>query len=471
MFPTSSRLAVLLACLLPLVVACGDDDAGDGGPDVDETADDAGRDDGAGDDNGSDENGDVPETVDVHEVDLDADAADADADGDAGDADGDDGDVPPTGDEEWLWRALRGEVTPEEALLAVARSNGWPIRTADGYLFALLDDGAGPYQLTGDPTAWTGIDMTLDHGLWWVRSVVPDPIDSLYKFVSGGGTVYRADPYARRYGYDTNGEFSLVEAAAPHLERWPEVTDGVVLPRTVRAWVPAGTVRRHLYVHDGQNLFDPSAPWGGWHLQDVLGPETLAVGIDNTSARMDEYTPVPDDIDGSGVVGGQGDAYADFVEETVRPLIEAQYGTPERVGVMGSSLGGLIAFHEALRFPGAYDFAASLSGTFGWGSIGLHNETLIERLAAAGHGTTVLYLDSGGGAGSGCIDSDGDGIQDDTPDAEDNFCETRQLADTLASVGYVYDVDLHHWFEPGAEHDEAAWAARVFRPVDIFESL
>jgi len=436
-------LLVLVAAALASHAGCGNDDAAEADAEVVDSTDGSDGSDG----------------IDAADTDGGADA-DGDADGEA------DASV---GDEEWLWRALRGEVDPAAALLAVAQSGGWPIRTSDGYLFARLDDGGDPYRLAGDHTAWAGVDMTLDHGLWWVRSVVPDPVDSLYKFIDGGGT-FAADPLARRYGYDSFGEFSLVEAAAPHLERWPEVSDGTVLPRTVRVWVPAAAARRHLYVHDGQNLFDPAGPWGGWRLQEVLGPETLAVGIDNTAARMDEYTPVPDVVGGS-TVGGAGDEYADFIERTVRPLIESRYGMPEHVGVMGSSLGGLIAFHEVLRFPGAYDFAASLSGTFGWGSIGAHNETLIERWAAAGHRMTVLFLDSGGGPGSGCVDTDGDGIRDDSPDAADNYCETVQLAETLAASGYGTDVDLFRWWEPDAEHNEAAWAARVFRPVQIFEGL
>jgi hypothetical protein len=416
---------------------------------------------------GDDSSADAPDALDA-ESSADGDADAAEGDGDA-DIEGD-GDAAPAGDEEWLWRALRGEVPAEEALLGVAHSNGWPIRTADGYLFARLEDGAGPYRLAGDACGWSGLDMTLDHGLWWVRCVVPDAVGSMYKFIDGAGT-FGPDPLARYYGYNDYGEYSLVApAGVPHLERWPAIGDGVMAARDVRVWVPSGTPRRHLYVHDGQNLFDPGAPYDGWRLQDALGTETLAVGIDNTGARMDEYTPEPDLIEGA-LVGGRGDAYADFVELTVRPMIESRYGTPERVGVLGSSLGGLIAFHEALRFPGAYDFAGAMSGTFGWGSIGATNPTLIDRCATAGHGTTVLYLDSGGGPGSGCFDLDGDGIEDDSPDAADNYCETRQLADVLAAAGYVWDVDLFHWWEAGAEHNEAAWAARVSRPVGIFEGL
>jgi pimeloyl-ACP methyl ester carboxylesterase len=158
---------------------------------------------------------------------------------------------------------------------------------------------------------------------------------------------------------------------------------------------------------------------------------------------------------------------------TVRALVSQHYGEPSRVGVMGSSLGGLISFHIAARHPGRYDFAASMSGTMGWGSIGLssgnQNETMIERYAALGKQTTKLFLDSGG-AGT-CVDSDNDGIQDDALDGFDNYCENKQLEATLYNLGYVASQDVWHWHEPNAPHNEAAWAARVFRPLGIFAGL
>src|SRR5262249_18925270 len=159
-------------------------------------------------------------------------------------------------------------------------------------------------------------------------------------------------------------------------------------------------------------------------------PAMLVVGIDNTPARMDEYTHVPDVIGGQ-TMGGLGDAYSDFVEDVVRPLVAARYGEPARVGGMGSSLGGLIALHMAGRRPAAVAFAGSLSGTVGWGSIGANEETIIERYAAHGHRPTVLYVDSGGGGT--CFDSDGDGIEDDDPNAADNYCENQQLEATLGA--------------------------------------
>lgn len=376
----------------------------------------------------------------------------------------------PQGDEAVFAAMLEGDIDVGEGHAEIAASGGWPIQTPSGFLFARLDDGNGPWSLAGDHDEWEGEPMALDNGVWWIRVVLSFPDGSAYKFMDGSGA-FEPDAASRRYAYDAFGEISLVRESGAHLERFFDVTDGVVTPRTVRVRVPAATATHHLYVHDGQNLFDPGAPFGGWQLDETLGSATLAVGIDNTPARMDEYTHVPDDIGTGTVVGGDGDAYADFVHQTVRPLIEAAYGTPTRAGTMGSSLGGLIAFHLALRHPGEYDFAASLSGTMGWGSIGLDNQTMIERQVAAGHGATKLYLDSGGGPGSGCVDLDADGIFDDATDDADNYCTNRQLADELPGVGYVFDEDLWHWHEAGAAHDEAAWSARVFRPVEIFEAL
>lgn len=365
---------------------------------------------------------------------------------------------------------LAGKVLAADGLVAVAQSGGWPIEVPGGFLFARLDDGKGPYELAGDHEGWQGTAMKAEAGLYWLVAQVPSPEEKKYKFVDGQ-TTFAADPMARRYGYDQFGEFSLVRSGAIHLERWPGI-GGMGLPaRTLRVRVPASAATHHLYVHDGQNLFDPNAMFGGWKLGESLGASTLAIGIDNAgAARMDEYTHVPDVIGGS-TVGGKGDAYADYVKDVVRPLIEKSYGKPQRVGVMGSSLGGLIAFHQVLRHPGAWDFAASLSGTFGWGSIGTKNETLIERWQKTPKQSTKLYLDSGGGPGSGCVDSDADGIMDDSPNAADNYCETVQLRDVLTSSGYAVGTELWHWWEADAPHNEAAWAARVWRPVQYFEAL
>jgi hypothetical protein len=223
-----------------------------------------------------------------------------------------------------------------------------------------------------------------------------------------------------------------------------------------------------MFAQDGQNLFGPS-PFGGWRLQDAAGPTTLVVGIDNTRDRIAEYTPVLDVIN-SQTLGGKGFDYADFVEHTVRPFIEARYGQSTHRGMMGSSLGGLISYVIKRRYPDSYQFVASLSGTFGWGSIGssTHNPTEIEAWAALGACPSgTFYVDSGGGPGTGCVDSDSDGIQDDTPNSADDYCESVQLRDTLLALGC--GTRLTYVFSSGSPHSEPAWRGRSPAIFQLFE--
>lgn len=375
----------------------------------------------------------------------------------------------PRGEDEALLRAaIAGAVNSAQALRTVAARSGLPLETATGgYLFACLC-GDGAWSLAGDHDDWAGAPMALAGDLSWIEVGIPDPDGSLYKFTDGD--TWKSDPQGRRFGWDDNGEHSLVTASSAHLERWYSLEGYALRPRDAQVWVPEDAQFTHaLYAHDGQNLFDPGAMWGGWRLSDSLPPAVLVVGLDNTADRMEEYTHTEDLLDGD-VYGGDAEAYAQLVEEVVRPTMEAAYGPATVTGTMGSSLGGLVSFFIAHEYEGRYDMAISLSGTMGWGSIGAENPTIIDLYAAAGHRSTALYLDSGGG-GSTCADEDGDGTNDDDLDSSDNYCENLQLRDTLAEAGYTYDVDLWHWWEPGATHDELAWADRVWRPLALFAAL
>ncbi len=371
-------------------------------------------------------------------------------------------------DEALLRQAIAGEVDPEAAMRTIADRGGFPVETAGGtYLFACLC-GQGDWQLTGAHDAWVGSPMALVGPMWWAEAEVPAPDGSLYKFHELGDDAYIADPLGRRYGYDDNGRYSLVRASAAHLERWYDVAGAGLEPRDLQVYVPDdGAFTHALYVHDGQNLFDPEAMFGSWQLQDSVPPAMLLVGIDNTPARLDEYTHVVDDL-GDGEVGGKGAAYAELVDTIIRPRMEAAYGDAAVVGTMGSSLGGLIALVIADLYPDRYDMALSLSGTMGWGSLGLNNETIIERYAAAGKRDFAIYLDSGGNGP--CADDDMDGIQDDS-ESGDNYCENAQLLGVLEGLGWSEGADLWYVHAPGAMHNEAAWALRAGSAMQDFAGL
>ncbi len=339
-------------------------------------------------------------------------------------------------------RMLRGQLGVAEGMARVAANQGWPIETAQGYIVA-CPAGAGEVRLAGTFNGWRPQPMNRTGELCW--AVIPKQAEpQRYKLVVGGD--FRADPWSRCYGVDDRGEYALTHAHGVHHERWFAVTDGTVSPRTVRVFVPAEPPTHHLYVHDGQSLFH-----GGWELDRQVGPRTLVIGIETIKGRFEDLTPMTD-IVGGEVHGGRGAAYADFVERYLRPRIEARYGRPAKVGVMGASLGGVMALYQSLRFPDAYDVALSLSGTVGWGALAQRGETLIDWFGRATPGRAKLYLDSGGNPGAG-----------------DNYDDNRRLLATLRRRGWRDGEELRYWHEPGAPHHHAAWRDRLHRPLAWFE--
>lgn len=367
---------------------------------------------------------------------------------------------------------IAGDRSAADVVPAIAWSDGWPFFDGTTTWFVHWTDG-GSWALAGDVNDWTPEPMLEGDGFWYLGVEGELPAGTGYKFV-GNDTDWVADPWARAYDYDAYGELSwaVPPTDAPHLERWPSLEGQDLAPRDVVVYVPAGDGPFDvLYAHDGQNLFDPAAIWGGWRLGETLPatPNTMVVGLFNTPDRMSEYTHVDDFVLGYEFLG-HGDAYAALVHEDLRPHIESVYPTSGHDGLMGSSLGGLISLHIAQTYPGEYDFVASLSGTLGWGRFTYDNPVMQELWTAAPVDDIVVYVDSGGSTGPDgiCQDLDGDGFTEDDPDGSDNYCETRQFADALADHGYVWDDNLFHWHEPDAPHQENAWADRVDLPLQLF---
>lgn len=348
--------------------------------------------------------------------------------------------------------AVRGRVDAFVRQIAYG-AHGWPLHEDD--TLGVIAFGAATHTIAGDFNGWASVAMTAvascDVGVQVaIVEDVPVAEPAGYKIDDV------ADPLARRYLYDAHGELSLADATGAHLERWPAFDGGTLEARTVRVLVPASptTELAVLYAHDGQNLFDPDAFGGGWHAQDAAAgaAPALIVGVDNTPARMDEYTQVQDSI-GGGPVGGRADEYLALLD-AVRTHIEARYPAatgPANTAIMGSSLGGLVSLYAAQQRPEVYGTAISLSGTVGWGTLGASNPTIGDLIAAAPPSGVTIYLDSGGAAPDGCE------LRDDT----DNFCDNVALADRLRGLGWVDEDTLYYRHTPGAAHNEAAWAARL----------
>jgi hypothetical protein len=387
-----------------------------------------------------------------------SDSEDANTIIDAGAADA----LPALANLEQLLSDLRGDLAG--GMLKQSRAQGWPAPVEGGYLFVST---GGLTHVAGDHDNWAGTVMQSDDDFHWVLLSVAD--GTRYKFTDLAES-WLADPWSRSYEWDEFGEMSVVSPTGAHLDRFFAVGDAEMEDRMIRIWVPSDGPTHLLYAHDGQNLFNPSAPYGGWRMNEVAPEALMIVGIDYTDARTWEYTHTTEPT-ATGPIGGRGDLYAAFVQDTVRQLVRTHYGEPSKIGVIGSSFGGLMSLHMADRYPGEFDFVASLSGTVAWGSwAGTGTDTMIHRYQSAGHRDTAIYIDSGGD-GDTCVDSDGDGSNDDDPSDSDSYCVNLQFRAALIEMGYVLETDLWHHWSPGAAHNEAAWAARVHRPFQIFLSL
>ena len=226
--------------------------------------------------------------------------------------------------------------------------------------------------------------------------------------------------------------------------------------RSLRIYLPPGydahPQQRYpvLYMHDGQNLFDPAtAAYGAaWEMgatmdrliaDGVVAP-TIVVGIDNTSERMAEYTPCCDPQYG----GGKLDAYMAFIVDTVKPWADANLRTrPERehTAIMGSSLGGIASVYIAQRHPEVFSMAAGVSSSFWW-----NHGDMIARAPA--RQPVKFYLDAG---------TDSDGLAD-----------TLKMRDAMLARDYRLNEDLMIYAADGAIHNERSWAARVGLPLAWF---
>lgn len=223
--------------------------------------------------------------------------------------------------------------------------------------------------------------------------------------------------------------------------------------RDVLVWLPPGydeAGRRHpvLYMHDGQNLFEPETAFTKgetWRIAEAATELIAAgrieppiiVGIYNTGDhRADEYAPTHDGTLG----GGRADDYARFILDELKPIIDGTYRTqPESSGIGGSSLGGLVTLHIAFTHPARFDRVAALSPSVWWDRRVILNTIRQSRLKPAFR----IWTDMGTGEGQRGLD------------------DARLLKAALVGVGFVDGIDLHYAEYEGATHSEQSWSARI----------
>ncbi len=265
--------------------------------------------------------------------------------------------------------------------------------------------------------------------------------------------------------------------ATGRVESWHAVPSRFVAARDVDIWLPPSYGRdprkRYpvVYMHDGQNLFDPSLVFNGtdWDIDGAMTRlidagtirEAIVVGVWNSPQRFLEYMPqapvrtptIATGIDGVppfDAAGLQSDAYLRFLVEELKPFIDAQYRTlPGRddTAVMGSSMGGLISLYAIARRPDVFGRAAAVSTH--WSACG---GCTIDWFAAhlPDRRTHRLYLDHG------------------TATLDAGYAPYQQRMDAaLRRAGWRAGRDFVTRIFDGAEHSEVAWRARAEVPLRL----
>lgn len=195
-----------------------------------------------------------------------------------------------------------------------------------------------------------------------------------------------------------------------------------------------------LYLQDGQNLFDEDAPFGTWGVDKQLAAlaekgkgEFIVVAIDHGGKeRINEYLPYDSQKWGEGL----GRDYADFLTNTLKPYVDAQYRTrPQRehTGIGGSSMGGLISIYAGILFPEAYSKYMIFSPSL-WVTPKVYSEPF--RFAAFPQ--TKIYLYAGGKEGAGVVS---------------NVERFKQVMEKRSAN----QVQLRLAIDPDGMHNEATW--------------
>jgi len=205
-----------------------------------------------------------------------------------------------------------------------------------------------------------------------------------------------------------------------------------------------------LYLHDGQNLFDPETSFikgNYWRVGEAADAmiasgevePLVIVGIYNAGARrINEYTPLEDRRLG----GGNADAYGQMLVEELKPFVAHHYRTlagPENCGMGGSSLGGLVTLYLGMRYPEVYGKLAVFSPSVWW-----RDRVILKYVEGIPQKTGQrIWLDIG------------------TDEGRRAMPDVRALKRMLVKKGWRPGKDLEYREIPGGQHSEYAWAERV----------
>lgn len=277
---------------------------------------------------------------------------------------------------------------------------------------------------------------------------------------------FKKDP--KEYFADWEG--SGVEG---RLVYWTDVSSAhLSATRHVEIWLPPvydddQTARYPvLYMHDGQNLFDPRIANTGvdWGVDEAIVrlvekgviPPIIVVGVWNTSDRGAEYSPWR---------GAPG--YARFLIEELIPRVDEEFRTlvgPENTAVAGSSMGGLLSFYLVSRHPDVFGACGCLSTHFPLSEAMVAQYFPGEVQAATPDETPYIIRDIE--AGLTVLQGTRYWFDFGTEGLDAEYEETHEaVRGWLLEQGLVEGEDFVVRQYEGADHNEASWRERLDDPL------
>lgn len=240
--------------------------------------------------------------------------------------------------------------------------------------------------------------------------------------------------------------------------------------KTIRVFHPNGFTGPALpvmYMHDGQNLWNPELCISGesWAMDETVArlsshghiAPMMVVGIDNSGEhRYDEYSPWQmKHLDKyktglEGEYGGEGFLYIQDLVEELKPHVDQNFDTIsdfDHTGLGGSSMGGLISLAAGGRYPKAFGKILAMS-TASWFA---EEELLAFLKEHPVNPRSKVYLDVGTEETSNPDKSDFNRIYMDN---------SHNIAQVLAEAGHP-DPRVKLVVDQGAQHSERFWAARL----------
>ena len=280
------------------------------------------------------------------------------------------------------------------------------------------------------------------------------------------------------------------------IDAWRSLDGGAAGPMTVWIWLPPEyeTAKNKrfpvLYMHDGQNSFDKALTGYNqeWQMDEAIPRMVrqgdlrswIVVGVQSPKARYTglfpqkiypllspEYRKRVEGIEtGEPKDALAGDAYLRFLVDTVKSRVDREYRTlsgPEDTAVMGSSMGGLMAFYAMAEYPHVFGQAAAVSMHIPLAGVEKGEDhakwateaaDAFRRYLATSKmkpGANRLYIDHG------------------TATLDEAYAPySKALVPMLEAAGWNGPNFMFRTYA-GAEHNETAWSQRVDIPLAFMD--